>query len=62
MIEPDDFDFAGMLTFTSGFWLDANYELTHDRSEFFVWIPPHKIEYIERIDRNDEETTTGPDD
>lgn len=49
VITPDDPHFQGMLTFCDGFYLDVNMKLAHKQEDQHYWIPPHKIEYIERL-------------
>jgi hypothetical protein len=41
----------GMLSFMHGFWVDIKGNLVEDilqREEDLIWIPPHKVDHIER--------------
>jgi len=47
-IESED----GSIALYQGFWLDNKLKLTVSFSKRKIWIPPHKIEYIERVHRD----------
>ena len=38
----------GIFDFDKGFWVDEDFELTLG-SKCKWWIPPHKVEYVEKI-------------
>lgn len=39
----------GIPYFMGGFWVDENLQFTHLSDKLKYWIPPSKIEYIEKI-------------
>lgn len=39
----------GLLNFVEGFWLNVDLEYEWRREHQLYWIPPHNIEYIQRV-------------
>lgn len=55
----------GMYVFTNGFWLDEDLNLVHDEQENYrerqyIWVPPHRIQYIRREEVAEEEDEDLP--
>ncbi len=42
-------DFIGPQNAAHGFWVDRHMLIPETTEDFYIWIPPHKIDYIKRV-------------